>query len=440
MQNSSLTKTLTYFFWFTLLLRFFFPFFYNPIDNLFGDSLYHWESGKNLLNPTVIDGIDPKLYQIYLGFLYFISQENYYIIAFFTGVMCASMPFFWYKAVREISSKNTSIIAALLISLCPTLWFIYGFFMNETILLNMMAIAVWMTLRAVRKNDNISFIYAVIFLTLASLSRSIAIPFMVAGIGFLLYKSNERIKKSLCTVIILISLLVPAGMHTYKAINIFAPFGYHGLIEIYRKSGSLGLNCKTEKGNYLMMGNAIPGKQPLEPFYTYKSPRSLNLYSWNINTRNGKKDWEKVLKSIDYTFGDYILDTKENLLFFFFGYSWPETPVPSWKLRDSAKNPAVYPYVLEFYLHNYRWMWSIYTAIMFIGLFIVSNKIHRIFILGTLVYIAAVILQDTALITGRFRKPLEPFIIISVVFTLVRVCSKVTKLDFSMHLDQNRKQ
>jgi len=421
MHKSKLTEILKYIFWLTLILRFIFPFFFNPMDNLYGDSLYHWESGKNLLNPKVIDGIDPKLFQLYTAILFLISQENYYIVAFVTGLLCASMPFFWYKAIREISSRNISLIAAIIISLCPTLLFIYGYFMNETILLNMMAIASWMTLRALRKKDNKSFIYAVLFLILASLSRSIAIPLMLAGILFLLYKSEEKLKKSFFVVIIMISLLIPAGIHSYKAINIFAPFGYHGLIEIYRKSGSLGLSCKTEKDNYLMMGNAIPGKQPLEPLYTYNSPRSKDFYQWSINTENGRKDWEKTLKSIDYGLDNYLLDTKENILFFLFGYSWPETSVPSWKLRDVATNPAIYPNILNGYLENYRWLWSIYIIIMFVGIFIVSNKTYKIFILGTFVYIAALILQDTALVTGRFRKPLEPFIIISMIFTLHKI-------------------
>jgi len=427
MNESRLTKILKNLFWLTLILRFIFPFFFNPIDNLYADSLYHWESGKNLLNPKVIDGIDPKLFQLYAGLLFLISQENYYIIAFISGLLCASLPFFWYKALREISTKNISLIAAIIISICPTLLFIYGFFMNETILLNMMAIASWMTLRAARKKDNKSFIYAIIFLILAALSRSIAIPFMLSGILFLIYKSDEKIKKSFITFSILISLLIPAGMHAYKAINIFAPFGYHGLIEIYRKSGSLGLNCKTEKDSYLMMGNAIPGKQPLEPFYTYKSPRSNDFYKWSINTENGKEDWEKELKAINYGFDNYLLDTKENLFFFLFGYSWPETAVPSWKLRDAANNPAIYPYILNSYLENYRWLWSIYLLIMFAGIFIVSNKKYKIFILGTFIYIAALILQDTALVTGRFRKPLEPFIIISMIFTLSKITAIFSK-------------
>ena len=141
------------------------------MDHLFADMLYHWNAGKHLFNPSVMDAINPKFYQLYMAILREVSGDNRYVIALVTGGLCASLPWLWYKACREFMDKWQALVTAVLIAGCPTLWTVYGYFMNETLLLNMMALATWMSLRAGRKRTGWAVAVAVICWVLAVHTR-----------------------------------------------------------------------------------------------------------------------------------------------------------------------------------------------------------------------------------------------------------------------------
>lgn len=417
-------------------LRFVFPFISNPVDHLFADTMHHWLSAEHLLAPTVMDAINPKMYQLYLFVLRGISQDNAVVIAFFTGLLCASLPYFWYRAAREILPKMAAIVVGLLVATCPTLWTIYAYFMNETLLLNLMGLAVWMSLRAMRKQTLWAFAVAVLCFVLAMHTRAVALPFAVFFIVLMVGKnwlvSREKraeamgklMKQGVVTVLLVVVCAVPASLHSHLTLKLYAPYGYTKIAEIYRKHGSVGVEYKTyahegaEKEGHLFMGPNVYGRNIGAPFFEFKSDRDVGFYRWEVDLSKGRADWDAALAKIDYGSEKYWRDVKENALFFFLGYSWPEVPVPMWKLREGAKEQVDYPAIIEQYQLHYRWLWGVFVLVMLALVWRMPMGIAKLLVMGTLLLTLMFIMQDVGLVTGRFRKPFEPFILLSFVAVL----------------------
>ncbi len=407
-----------------MVLRFLFPFFSNPVDHLFADTLHHWLAAEHLLAPTVMDAINPKAYQVYMFVLRLVSQDNAWVIAFFTGALCASLPYLWYRAARELMGQKAALAVGLLVASCPSLWTIYAYFMNETLLLNLMGLATWMSLRALRKQTMGAFFVAVLFWVLAMHTRAVAAPFAVLFILVMMWKQRQWLKQILLVMVVGASCIVPAGLHSYQTLHIFAPLGYTKIAEIYRKHGSVGVEYKTyahegaEKEGHLFMGPNVYGRNIGAPFFAFASDRDVGFCRWEVDLSKGRVDWDAALAKIDYGSEKYWRDVKENMLFFFLGYSWPEVPVPMWKLREGAKEQVNYPAEIESYHLHYRWLWGMFVLLMVVMVWRMPFGMAKLMVMGTLLLIGAFILQDVGLVTGRFRKPFEPFILLSVVAVL----------------------
>lgn len=406
-----------------ITLRFIFPFISNPVDHLFADSAHHWNAGKHLLNPTVMDALNPKLYQFYIFILRFISGDTPFIIAFFTGVLCASLPYLWYKAARECMTKTPALLLALLIATCPSLWTIYAYFMNETLLLNLMALATWLSLRAIRKHTFRSAIVAIFIWILAIHTRSVALPFAIFFTSWILYTHSARWKLLTASALMTLAIAIPAGLHSYSTLHIFAPLGYNGLIELYRKSGAQSVAFTTTDGQsspqtHFFVGSAAVGVSPLYPldYHTYRTPTP---YKWTIDLTQGKRDWQHALDTLDYSFTDYVRETQENILFFFLGHSWPEIAVPSWSIRQTMSNKVmtIPPFLYGYHLH-YRYIWTLCLIILVAHIMKEQPRITKSITIFTLLCCAGLILQDIGPTNGRFRKPLEPYILLCTVMAL----------------------
>ena len=134
-----------------LICRLLYPFFNSPLDHLFSDPLRHWENGANFLRPGIMGSADPLLYQAWIFALRNLSQGSAPTVLLGCGLLCAAMPYGWYRALREVASRRRALVGALLIGIIPESISLYAYFMNETLLLSLLGFCFWLTLRSRRK-------------------------------------------------------------------------------------------------------------------------------------------------------------------------------------------------------------------------------------------------------------------------------------------------
>ena len=133
-----------------LVLRLLYPVLSSPLDHLFSDPLRHWDNGRFFLHPTLMGSNDPYLYQLWLFVLQRVARWSHAGISLGTGLLCALMPYGWYRALRELVPKHVALFGAVLMAVLPDFLGIYAYFMNETLLLSLMGFAFWLTFRARR--------------------------------------------------------------------------------------------------------------------------------------------------------------------------------------------------------------------------------------------------------------------------------------------------
>ena len=395
-----------------LLGRFFFPFYINPVDHLFSDPGRHWENGQRLFNPTLIGSIDSKLYQLWLWFVQLISFDNRYVIAAATGVLCAGFLWCMYKFTREFMERKTALWCAIVIGLCPSLLTIYSVFMNETITLTMMALSLWLTFRAVRKNTFSAFVHMALCLVLFSLTRLIALPIILFCLGwFFGHVRKDWLKRSGIFVLILFFIYLPAGLHTYTGLNVFNPFGYQTMNRIYAESGYKNFGFSVETGAYYEFGSpSFHGVQPFYPFVDYMTARVSETYVFSVDTRKGDETWKEALNRVSLDPKETLLHVRDNIVYLLFGPTWPDTMALLWKYRFFT-----FPGISE-YVWHYRWAWV--PCLLFIvvsSCVLPVSKEQRFLLLLMWVLIFAMCVQMSGVMEGRYRKPVEPLILMNVI-------------------------
>src|SRR5690606_29068722 len=146
----------------------------NPIDNIFSDPQRHWEQGVEPLRTDPMSMTDPILYQLFVGVIGKLSGQLPGLVAFYTALLSLLMPWIWYRFFRELQpSKIVAVAGWVAIAWLPSWMGIYGYFMQETLMLPLLGAALYATWRCKRKKDLASFLWMVVAWTLAGLTRSV---------------------------------------------------------------------------------------------------------------------------------------------------------------------------------------------------------------------------------------------------------------------------
>ena len=135
-----------------LLWRLLFPFFDSPLLHLFSDPARHWANGARFFAPDLIGAGDPFLYQLWIYLLRAVTQDDGPTVVLGCGLLCAAMPYGWYRALRELLPRRQALIGGIIIGLVPAFVGIYAYFMTETLLLTLTGFAFWATFRSARKH------------------------------------------------------------------------------------------------------------------------------------------------------------------------------------------------------------------------------------------------------------------------------------------------
>lgn len=381
---------------------------HNPLDYLKFDMLRHWENGGSLRHAGFWGASDPIGYQVYISVLRHVTHGNRNQVALACGLLSVLMPWTYYRAARNLGLRRVPALWVwALITWTPSLFVIYGYVMMETLLLVLQGAALWATARYLRKGSPESFLVSIIAWTLASLTKPTVIPLAVGCAGWSYWKKRTSWKTLAVAAVLAVGLLVPQAIRSNAVLGFAAPFGNPWLTRIQHRSGAIVSYFYFRRYPYrdgeYHVGSPTCWERPFWPLSSWQIEATCEAsVSFTVDAANGKRDWETVYASFHTSTQQWLARWKENVIVFLFAPSWPENSSVQW---DSQ---------LEF---RTRWVWA-----PLILLVVVSNV--RRFIKGNFellpvavtIFILVLALQNVINNEGRYRKPLEPLLILNAVW------------------------
>ena len=392
------------------IARFIVPFIHNPINALWSDPGRWWKYASTGIQVEPLTFMDPIFYQMWLSFVAKFTLEIPELTGLYAALLSASMPWLWYRFFRELlPSKRTAMIGWALIACLPSWIGIYSYFMTETLLLNLLGLSLWMSWRSKRKRDVASFALAAFFWCLAGLTRGIAAPLAAAVTIFVWLRMDKKIASAMAASVIIILILGVLSYRSYVQTGMVAPLGQPHINRIYAESGKeqIIINYYSSGSNLHYQynwGSSSIQLAPLEPFSDWGSSRvGSGDVTVMIDLDNLSESWALAKHKVDMTKPPVIPLLMENIIYIFFGPSWP----------DINKD--------HFFELMSIWSRFIWAPLFIIAIVLLIQMIRRGEGENARPLLAALILwfliQGLSMISineGRYRKPIEGFIITAV--------------------------
>ncbi len=393
------------------LLHLFVCFQHNPLDYLFSDPLRHWLNGSRLFHPDIMGMSDPILYQIYVYILRGLTGDNRYLVALACGMLSVIMPWTYYRAGREFDfSKNGALMVWALIAWTPSLFTIYHYLTIETLLLPLIGLSLWMTGRFMRKGNLDAWLAVVLCWTLACLTKATVVPFAAVCLLYCWCTKRCRIEYAVTGLLLAIMLLLPNALRTRHYLGFFAPLGNSWIVKIQHYSGAREIKVEfgANKCGFASPSVAVQPLAPLSPWVIRRTWEETAVHV-KIDPANGEEDWRRAYRSLDVSWKERSRQLMENILLFSFAPSWPDSNRHEWD---------------GWVTHHLRWLWLPLIFFVFdcnflefwrrqFGLIPVAVTIFTLFLA----------FQNIATMEGRYRKPLEPLLLINFVWCIMPAVS-----------------
>ena len=378
---------------------------YNPVEHIWSDAQRHWEQGTESLRRDPMSLTDPVMYQLYIGVLGKLTLGEPLLVALYTALLACLTPWIWYRFARELLPDRLQATAVWAgISLLPSWITIYAYFMQETLLLPLLGAALYATWRCRRKQTVASFVVMTGLWALAGLTRGIAIPLAAVAATWLWLVQSQKLPKAGYSLLLLTLILGPLAYRSYAVMHMISPHGIGQLVALYLQSGKREIHVHyiREDGaqwNY-WFGSPSTGEKPLAPLSDWTTSREGQVHA-RIRMANGAEDWHTALERNALTPARYLPLTGENLIYLFFGSSWPD---------NNRERP------LEYMQHHSRWLWAPLTllVVLFIGFYWRRLRGDRLLPCLLLTWFLVQGLLPVAVNEGRYRKPLEGLLVVQV--------------------------
>ena len=380
-----------------LVLRLLYPFFNSPLDHLYSDPLRHWENGRNFLQPSVMGSGDPFLYQLWLFGLQRIAGSSSAAILLGCGLLCAAMPYGWYRALREFMSRTAALASAVVIGLWPAFLGPYAYFMTETLLLTLTGFGFWLTLRALRRSTLSAFSLAWALWLAAGFTRIVLLPIGAVCLGLIWLWQPHKWRSLAAALVLTLALAIPAGLHARSALGYFSPLGNLYLNEIYHASGKKDIELDFGPQGSYVFGSPSFYNPTFYPFSDWTTSRAGTV-TIAVDTRLGRADWQRwLLRERQQGPGGQLRDFAEDLCYLLFGQAWPDNDratVVGW---------------LEVWL---RWC---FLPIVLLTALAAARGLYRgrEWLLPGCALMGLLLLgvQREGIMEGRYRKPIEPIFV-----------------------------
>ncbi len=393
-----------------LALRVGYPFWHSPLEHINNGSMpgRQWRQAGSFWDPHYMAGVDSFFYQPWLASIRFITADNPTLIQLYTGLLCAALPLCWYGCARQLLPVRWALMVGIAIALTPSLWTIYAYFASETLLLPLIGLACLFTARCYRQPHGVSFVAAGFFWGLAAFTRLVALPPGAACMLVLLWRIRWRLLPLLPVLLCWGALYMAACWHSMLALGYSAPFGVPELNAVLTRSDAVRIRILPDDSKHWFRSPAL-SQRPLEPFSDWSVGGLKPMIEVPIDTTQGKAAWDNAMQQNPPSWKHFLTrQIPHNVMFILFGSSWPEVWPDSWNSQGFVR-----PWEMALN-HHARWMW----APLIVGVFIFAMRypmpaVNRGVVLLTLGMVMMMAVQYTAVFEGRYRKPVEPLLILS---------------------------
>jgi hypothetical protein len=390
---------------------------HNPMDYMFSDAATHWMEGTHFPKGGYGGAANPILYQLYIFVLHKLTADNKVVIGLISGLLSVAMPWTYYRAARTFGMrKNAALWVWVFIACTPSSIALYHYFMMETLLLPLQGTALWMTARYLRKGGREPFLTAVVVWTAACLAKPTVFPLAAMCLLWAGWKQSPSLRDIALATGLVAVLLVPQTLRTEIALGFAAPLGNPWLIKIQHRSGvkTLYVNFYTHQNRFvhvqaqplyqMFFNSPSTSVQPLLPLSDWSLRRAHgdSHLTISIDSAYGVRDWKRAYASLHVSREEWLSQWGENIVLFLFAPSFPESAEAGWDGR------------LEY---QARWMWAPLIALVLI--LNVRQFVKRRFdLIPVAVTLFALFLglQNSATFEGRYRKPLEPLLLLNLVW------------------------
>lgn len=367
------------------------------------DAVRHWNNGLNFLDPGYLNGFDPVVYQIYVFAIQTLTGSDPRWLAVVAGILSvATTCCFLQAALAWRIEKSLAIWFAVVIAWLPSLAIIFHFYMTESLMLFFTAVALWASGNAWHSKTRIAFGIAVALWCIAALTKLTVAPAGLILLFCIWLRTDNRQQTFLIGLIVSIGLILPNAIRSEQILGYYAPFGTASLMQkVYRKADTQHVDFdRGDTFSYFTAPSLY--SYPLAPLSDWQISRTGgHTVSIKINPKTERQDWENAASQYPTTIEQRLEDTFENAVVFLFDPSWPDSDTTTW------------PGVINYWL---RWIWLPLIIFVSAGFLLQLRKTPRLpspVIMATVGLTLFLMFQQTAVMEGRFRKAVEPMLILS---------------------------
>jgi hypothetical protein len=236
----------------------------------------------------------------------------------------------------------------------------------------------------------------------------------VFALGWGLFHQRQKLVGALGAAAIAAAGVWIASQHSVRILERKTIFGDNVNVTAYFASGAIDYKVeyfKPGKWRYgYGFGSPSYAISPFDPFYKFKTQRK-GTFQLKLNTDLHGEDGKKVVSEL-FAKNKAIMPRMifENLVFMLWGHSWPES---------GKESPQGWICLYE------RWIWFplFVTAIVGSVMFFWNKRRFEIVPAFALFSICALASAQLAVMEGRYRRPVEPILILTLFWLIEQIRS-----------------
>ncbi len=388
------------------------PFFNNPFDFIQSDPMRHFLSAKECLQNgdqawTVYEILDPPGYQIWLSTVLRITGGDRSALAIYAGGLSILTTWFWYQWMKlSVGDKRYALAGYAWLSLLPDWTRVFQFYLQETLVLPLVGLSLWLTWETARLPSMPKFVGTGVAWGCTLLTKIIALPMAAVSLAWLCWntapdlRSPEFKKLKMPLIAILISMMIYAlgPIKIFNRIHTFVPIPGGDFHQVYYESGKEYLKYQI-KFLDVRLGYKIYNMEAGYPSLNLQLPPPFDWKTTRTGICNTVVDYTlgfgNYVPRSQMSFQDRLHYTWENIVYFFLGLSWPED------LNLRADALGIYGEMMK----AVRFIWLPLTLAI---VFLIIKK-RRLDVMTVLFSVSLVffLFQQSAFMEARYKKPWE---------------------------------
>ena len=377
---------------------------HSPIDFVYSDTGRQWFNAPHPLETNPFAAIDPPAYELWLSLIARITLGDRIALGIYAALLSLAAPFVWFLFSRTVLQRKTlALWFWAVLSWLPAWVGIFSYFMNETILIPLIGLSLWLTTRE-RADTAARWVGLNLSWILTCLTRIIALPIAVVAMVFALSGTRLPVRRALLAAVVWVAALTPFALRSYQIIGVATPFGLPYPHHIYWESGARDIHLHLSSPshgtffNYEFAGPSV-FNQPLRPFskYQFRPSGRVDVF---VKMDRGTADWRTAAADNSPPFSKRVRLYGENLVLFLLADSWPDGHLE---------------FVWENAAYHFHWMWAVIVLGALVGAAIYMYRYRSVQLVPALAIVSFLVplFSNAGVMEARFRKPLEGIFILA---------------------------